>query len=161
MFLVIRLDVVFQTRNFQGSQKMSRWLKRSKSWRRGFRMSLDSLDQQRSLPRKVSIWHPTCAVYHMLDLVVVCKRWENMSIAFFKCCKWKHDIKDVFFSGWPINIWPMPCQRCIKWMFWEAEKLIKGAGQSFTVIRGSIKSNRTENFALLTKYVKYTCGTFC
>jgi len=46
------------TRNFQGSQKMSRWLKRSKSWRRGSRMSLDNLDQQRSLPRKrrASLW---------------------------------------------------------------------------------------------------------
>jgi len=87
MFLVIRLGVVFQTRNFQGSQKMSRWLKRSKSWRRGFRMSLDSLDQQRSLPRKVSIWNPTCAVYHKLDVMGVCKGWENMSITFFKCCE--------------------------------------------------------------------------
>jgi hypothetical protein len=38
MFLLIRFGLVFQTRNFQGSRKMSRWPKRSKSWRRGFKM---------------------------------------------------------------------------------------------------------------------------
>jgi hypothetical protein len=74
---------VFQTRNFQGSRKMSRWPKRSKSWRRGFKMWQDSLDQRRNLPRKVSIWNLTPIGYYMLDVMGVCKGKDNISGTFF------------------------------------------------------------------------------
>jgi len=37
MFVVMKVSLVFQTRNFRGSQKMNRWLRKSRSLKRGCR----------------------------------------------------------------------------------------------------------------------------
>lgn len=138
MFLIIRFDIVFQTRNFQGSQKMNRWLKRSRSWRRGFRMSQDSWDQLRSLPRKVSISDRTCAVCHMLDVMVSARGGKIFPLPLG--CEWKH--KRCVFPGWPINVWLMCCQCCVTWICWDTDQLVKGAGRSFTLMLTCVKLNK-------------------